>query len=413
MIRTGPAHRLGAVTAAAILVLALGVSLVGDGSAAADSPGRRIAYTCTAPDLAAQAVVTEVAAVVPASGSVGVPVQSTLTVTATLPETVRPALGGASSVVGTAVLGLTASGAGVTGALTAPELAIAATEVPEKGELKVVATGKAPAITPSKPGDLTLAATDLTLTVGSSTDDATAAPLILKCAKDSGQSGELAKFPVTGRTGTTVPGTSTTSPTTGPTIPSTGVRTPGDGQVGPFARRIRYKVEGKTRIKKLDSELNIGPGEMLTEVIIKLPVGEIKGDLTLPPSQGYFVLFKFVPNNSVIEFEPVGQVEGIIERGQVKATSKMFLKLKNVKVGGVPLDVGPNCKTVEPAVINLISATPPPPFLPTRPTPMTATYTIPPYANCGVTEPLDSLLTGLISGPGNTLNLNLTFVGYE
>ncbi|WHT17525.1 hypothetical protein N8J89_30980 [Crossiella sp. CA-258035] len=417
MTRTGSAHRLGALAAAALLVPALGVSLVGDGSAAAESTARRIAYTCTAPELTAQAVVTEVAGVFPASGSVGAPVQSALTVTATLPETVLPALGGAKSVIGTAALGLAVNGAGLSAAVTAEELGIPATEVPEKGELKVVATGKAPALTPAKPGDLTVTATELSLTLGSATDDGP--PLNLKCAKDEGQDAQLVKLPVTGRNLTTVPGASGTLPvptTGGKPVPSTGSTVPGAGedqQMGPLARRIRYKVDGVSRIKKMESEVKIGPGEMLTEVIIKLPVGEIKGDLTLPPSKGYFVLFRFVPNNSVIEFESVGQVAGIIERGQVKATSKMFIKLRDIKVGGVPLDVGPNCKTVEPAVIDLVSAPPPPPFLPTRPTPMSATYTIPPFGNCGVTEPLDSLLTGLISGPGNTLNLTLTFLGYE
>lgn len=404
--------RLAACSAAALLVVALGVSLVGDGSAAAGSTTRRIAYTCTAPELTApQAVVAEIAGVFPASGSVGAPVQSALTLTIAVPETALPALGGAKAVTGTAGLKLVVSGAGVGAEITAGELAVPETAAPEKGELKVVATGRTPEVKPAKAGELAFAIGELTLALASPFDDGT--PLNLACAKDSGQQDQLAKLPIAGRT-STAPGTSTTVPTTsGTPIPSTGNEIPGDGQVGPFARRIRYKVEGVSRIKKMESELPIGPGEMLTEIIIKLPVGEVKGELKLPPSNGYFVLFRFVPNNSVVTLDSAGPVEGTIERGQVKVTSKVWIGLRDIKVGGVPLNVGDKCRGVEPATIDLVSATPPPPFLPTRPTPMSATYTIPPFVNCGVTEPLDSLLTGLISGPGNTLNLNLTFLGYE
>ncbi|MBP2477788.1 hypothetical protein JOF53_006660 [Crossiella equi] len=414
MTRTGPvATRLGALTSAAVLVLALGVALVGDGSAAA-APPSRVAYTCTTPDLAAQAVATEVAGAFPASGQVGTPVQSSLTVTVKLPETAIPALRGARSVVGVAALGLTTSGAGTSGAVTAEDLTVPATEVPATGELTVVATGKAPALKPTRPGDLTIGIDGLKIGFAVPTDDpGTTTSVELTCVKDTGQDSPLAVVPVTGTTSGTRPTSGPPTSATGTPVPGTSTSTaPEDGGLGALARRIRYKVEGVTRVKKQESEMNLGPGEMLTEVIIALPKGTIKGDLTLPPSNSYFTMFRFTPANSVIEFEPTGQVTGEIERGQVKAVNKMVIRVRGAKVAGVPLDVGPNCRTEE-MTINLVSATPPPAFLPTRPTPMSATYTIPPFHGCGVTEPLDSLLTGLISGPDNTLKLNLTFLGYE
>ena len=71
---------------------------------------------------------------------------------------------------------------------------------------------------------------------------------------------------------------------------------------------------------------------------------------------------------------------------------------------GRPLDVGPTCRTVEAASIDLEG-----PFELAKMR-MKGVYAIPPFAGCQGRERLDPLLTGLISGPGNTIDLTLTLL---
>lgn len=164
--------------------------------------------------------------------------------------------------------------------------------------------------------------------------------------------------------------------------------------------KLKYKVDGVNRVAKLQSDLVIGPGDLETE--IDLITGDLKGDLTLPPSNGYFIVFGFMPNTARVELIPTAQVVGKISAGQIKANSQLHIKLSDVHVNGQFLDVGPDCKTETPASIDLEG-----PFDLAK-IPMKATFTIPRFAGCQGAERLDPLFTGLISGPDNKLDLTLT-----
>ncbi|WP_053717983.1 hypothetical protein [Saccharothrix sp. NRRL B-16348] len=166
--------------------------------------------------------------------------------------------------------------------------------------------------------------------------------------------------------------------------------------------KVVYRVEGVSRIHKLQSDLAIGPGVLEAE--IDLANGTITGDLSLPPSLGYFIVFGFVPNTARTELIPVARVTGTIKDGYVKANAKLLIKLDEVAVNEQPLDVGQACQTVEPASIDLGG-----PFELAKMR-MTGVYTIPPFGGCQGRERLDPLLTGLISGPGNTIDLTLTLL---
>ncbi|MFD9889297.1 hypothetical protein ACFWY9_08145 [Amycolatopsis sp. NPDC059027] len=107
---------------------------------------------------------------------------------------------------------------------------------------------------------------------------------------------------------------------------------------------------------------------------------------------------------------PQGRFDGAIlgSSGRAPITGK----LSNVKVDGRVLDVGPNCRTAQPASVTIKSLLPlqannPPPVK------VTTTFATPPFAGCGVREDLSPLLTGLVAGPGNTLvtNLKLRCIG--
>ncbi|XVS67180.1 hypothetical protein ACQPYE_14300 [Actinosynnema sp. CA-299493] len=165
---------------------------------------------------------------------------------------------------------------------------------------------------------------------------------------------------------------------------------------------VVYRVEGVSRIHKLQSDLAIGPG--LLEAEIDLVSGTITGELSLPPSLGYFIAFGFVPTTARTDLIPVAEVTGTIQDGDVRANTRLVVKLADVAVAEQPLDVGGTCQTVEPASIDLAG-----PFELAEMR-MTGVYAIPPFAGCQGRERLDPLLTGLVSGPGNALDLTLTLL---
>jgi hypothetical protein len=78
--------------------------------------------------------------------------------------------------------------------------------------------------------------------------------------------------------------------------------------------------------------------------------------------------------------------------------------LDDVAVNEQPLDVGPTCATAEPASLRLEG-----PFELAQMR-LTGVYAIPSFDGCQGRERLDPLLTGLISGPGNTIELTLTLL---
>jgi hypothetical protein len=88
----------------------------------------------------------------------------------------------------------------------------------------------------------------------------------------------------------------------------------------------------------------------------------------------------------------------------VTATSQLSARIHDVKVNGVPLDVGPNCRTATPINATLTGGTPQYTDI-LKGGPLSGTVEIPPFSGCGVTENLDPLLTGTVSGPGNRVEV--------
>lgn len=163
---------------------------------------------------------------------------------------------------------------------------------------------------------------------------------------------------------------------------------------------IRYRVDGVTRIAKLGSDLVLGPGTLVAEVDVL--TGTFTGDLWLPPAPGYFVVFGFVPSTARTDLIPVGEVTGTIEAGRITTNARLHIGLADLTVDGEPLDVGPDCRTAAPASVDLQG-----PFDLAR-IPLEGGYEIPAFTGCQGREPLDPLTTGLVSGPGNTIELTLT-----
>jgi len=170
---------------------------------------------------------------------------------------------------------------------------------------------------------------------------------------------------------------------------------------------VHYRVDTTTHVAKLGSDLNLGPGRLDGQFVITpgtLRV-DITGALTLPPADSYFVTFGFMPATTTVTVTSTAQVDSVLQNGTLTATTHLVFALTNAKVQGVPLNLGSNCRSDEAAIVQSG------PFAsPLSTGTISGTFTIPPFHHCGVTENLDPLMTGLISGSGNTLRTVLTFL---
>jgi hypothetical protein len=127
----------------------------------------------------------------------------------------------------------------------------------------------------------------------------------------------------------------------------------------------------------------------------------------LPPARVTLLAFGFVPVSATLQLTEIGTIN-IYGVGTLSALSsntawsRMSLRISDVTVDGKKLDVGAHCQTQRPVLIKLVGVSSGPhPYSLQGGGPLTGEITIPPFAGCGVTENLDPLFTGTVSGPGN------------
>jgi hypothetical protein len=149
--------------------------------------------------------------------------------------------------------------------------------------------------------------------------------------------------------------------------------------------------------------------------LIAFSTGELyyRGRHELPPVRATFLAFTFVPVTATImvtELTPIRirSVSGITAPPYpitVTAATRVAIAISDLDVNGVPLAIGPHCRPVSTTGLTLVGRgeNTIPPHGYTVPTggPLSGRLTIPAFTHCGVTENLDPLLTGSISGPGN------------
>ncbi|MET0131985.1 MAG: hypothetical protein ABW215_00175 [Kibdelosporangium sp.] len=156
---------------------------------------------------------------------------------------------------------------------------------------------------------------------------------------------------------------------------------------------------GTSTIKKLNSNLPLGPGNLVVD--LDGASGNFTADLGLPPAQGKFTLLGIFPTTATIVLEEAQPTVGTLVDGVVESHSKVTIRLKDVKAVGLPLFVGDNCRTKTPADIVMHSA---PEFNPLEGGDLVGTYTIPEFVDCNLST---LLLNGLIPGPDNKITLTL------
>ncbi|WP_431981232.1 DUF6801 domain-containing protein [Streptomyces qinglanensis] len=133
------------------------------------------------------------------------------------------------------------------------------------------------------------------------------------------------------------------------------------------------------------------------------------GELDLPDARATFLDFDFMPVSARIEFTSSPMTVVTVQRGSSSpnyATIYMSqtLRMHDVKVNGVPLDVGPRCRTARPVELELKGKQPEYEVL--KGGILRAKFEIPPFTGCGTGgEDLDPLFTASLSGGGNYLKL--------
>ena len=163
---------------------------------------------------------------------------------------------------------------------------------------------------------------------------------------------------------------------------------------------VSYPVTGSTFIKAIGGAIDLGPGTLSTTA--DLTTSTLTGTLTLPPATGSFKELGLIPVTATTEMIQDGTATGTVNftTNAVTTTATDTIKLTSLKVAGVPILVGPSCET-SPATIAVSSEAG---FNVLNGGTLSGTYTIPPFAHCGLATLLINLT---LPGPGNTISLTL------
>jgi hypothetical protein len=171
---------------------------------------------------------------------------------------------------------------------------------------------------------------------------------------------------------------------------------------------VSFAVTGSTVVKKTDSTINLGPGQLTGAIVVNGDDVGIRGDLSLPPSTANISLASGIFRiRATVKVTPVAPVSGVLKDGDLLTHAQVNMEINNIVVGVIvpviPLPTVPSsCKTVSPIDMNLITKDVDL-FAPTIT--QTGTYTIPAFKNCFIA---DLALGSLVSGPDNTISLTLT-----
>ncbi|NEC19365.1 hypothetical protein G3I50_14035, partial [Streptomyces parvus] len=139
---------------------------------------------------------------------------------------------------------------------------------------------------------------------------------------------------------------------------------------------------------------------------------DYQGKRQLPPTKATFLSYGFMPTTATMTLEQVGPPAAIHTHTvtntptypeETTVTAQLVMRLSDVEVNGVPLDVGPDCRTERPfeqVLKGYGQSYPPAGYLVAYGGTLTGYAHIPPFEGCGATEDLDPIFTSAISSPG-------------
>lgn len=456
MMRAATARRL--VPQTIVRVIALAGMLVASGVAAvsATAAGRqqtgaatvRISYICRFPAGPQRTAVT-IAAAFPGAGVAGRPIQPRrVELTAAIPPKGVAALAAthASTVSASArlLLGIEQRGQLAVHSVWSG-LASHLTPVPVSGPLTLGMSGAVPPFTARAAGTATVAAAGLNLVLTPHGASASPAPahgpavlpptLHVDCAPAPGQADTLATVPVAAAP-QHHPGNRARHHYC-PKQPKGGYKRnprfplpkppPGSKILFPSLEAGCAYTEGYADVHKFDEAGFIQPGlgnlSVNARIAYKQSANYFQSDNygklyyhglpEFPPSRTTFLAFGFMPAFAMLHLHEIGTLNAVAVGPYsvtlckhacptvVTISSRLFIRISDVAVNGVPLDVGSNCGTAPfDAIVTGTSASKPA-YSVTAGGPLTGKITIPPFRHCGVGENLDPLFTGAISGTEN------------
>jgi hypothetical protein len=163
---------------------------------------------------------------------------------------------------------------------------------------------------------------------------------------------------------------------------------------------VSYPVTGSTFIKAIGGAIALGPGTLSTTA--DLTTSTLTGTLTLPPATGSFRELGLIPVTATTQMIQDGTATGTVDfsTNAVTTTAKDTIQLTSLKVAGLSIPVGRSCETA-PATIAVSSQAG---FNVLNGGTLSGSYTIPPFAHCGLATLLINLT---LPGPGNTISLTL------
>ena len=164
---------------------------------------------------------------------------------------------------------------------------------------------------------------------------------------------------------------------------------------------VNYPVTGSTLIQKIDATATLGPGTLTSTV--NLSTGKVTASLTLPPATVSYEELGLIPVTATTAFINDGPTRGTVnlDTGAVTTTSHIIMQITSLTVAGLPIPVPSGCESAKPAKVTVTSE---PGFTIVNGGSLSGTYTLPPFAHCGLETPVLNLT---IPGPGNTITLTL------
>ncbi|MFE7481097.1 DUF6801 domain-containing protein [Streptomyces sp. NPDC057552] len=335
--------------------------------------------------------------------------------------------------------------------------------LPTEGGAVLAATGDVPTVAFGSPGPATLAPAGLTLTLASFTEDGaptTPPELTVACEPADDEERPLARITVRDSAGPTAPapppddpapGKETPEPPAPPAPPAPGLapdahrkiedltderlealdeENPGSCPIEIPPEWVMTTAEtyaaGYANAAKLDGAAALGPAFMKV-VLNKRYINDScastvdvtsevefdhEGKRQLPPTKATFLSYGFMPTTATMVLEQVGP-PAVVRTHTVTntptypeestVTAQLSLRLYDVEVNGVPLDVGPDCRTERPfeqVLKGYGQSYPPAGYLVATGGNLTGYAHIPPFKGCGVGENLDPLFTSAISSVG-------------
>lgn len=165
---------------------------------------------------------------------------------------------------------------------------------------------------------------------------------------------------------------------------------------------LDWDVSVSTHLATMNTDVTVDGAHFTGSV--NTDTGALSGSISVPSTVVHYAVWGIPVADITMAMAPVGKITGKVDLKTMRVTAKstFFIKLTDVRTPLLPWWnlVGNSCATS-----TSTSATMSGTASLTEPSTVTGTYTIPPFANCGM---MTWILNWVAPGPGNTLAVTFT-----